>query len=351
MGQPVPLRTSAFSAHAAQQLLRLHRPALALAMADRLLAANPVDVWALAVRTEALALLNRLPEAADTAQQAVTIAPQNASTHAALAWVYGKQDKLWAAVDTMQEALRINPLNADYYALLAQLQYLLRRPDETVATASSGLKINARHPECLLWCALAEEQLNEPGAADLHFQQLLYLTPTNASVHAHRGKQLLRRGEPKQAATHLAAALQLAPTRSAELMPLLRQARREQHWPDWMVKRRQQLRQEWQEQHMLSYRGGNTLVLVPFFATRSWWHTRHDPLFQLSRRQVWQRWQKVWLFSFLLLPLLILGGDYLGFFDASTPLSIPQMIGMLIGGLFFYLILHLMKRKIDSLDA
>jgi tetratricopeptide (TPR) repeat protein len=226
MEQLAPLRTSAFSAPAAWQLLQLHRPALAVEMANRLLADNPTNSRALAVRTEALALLNRLPEAVDTARQAVAIAPQNATTHAALAWVYGRQGRLWAAVDTMQEALRLQPLQADYYALLAQLQYLLRRPDETVTSANSGLAINTRHPDCLLWRALAEEQLNEPAAADLHFQQLLHLAPNNALAHAHRGKQLLRRGEPKQAAPHIAAALQLAPAQSAELLPLLRRARR-----------------------------------------------------------------------------------------------------------------------------
>lgn len=348
MGQQAPLRTSAFSAQAARQLVQLHRPALALELADRLLARNPFNIQALGVRTEALGALQRLPEAISTARHAVAIAPQNAYTHAALAWVYGRQGNLWAAVDTIQEALRLNPYNADYYALLAQLQYSLRRPDETVTSANGGLAINARHPDCLLWRALAEEQLNEPTAADLHFRQLFRLVPTNAAAHAHRGKQLLRRGELAQAATHLATALQLAPVRSAELVPLLRQARREQHWPTWMVRRRQQLRQEWQEQHVLSYRGGNTLLLIPFFAARSWWHTRHDPLFQLSRTQVLRRWQKAWLGSILLLPPLIFLAGYFKIINLDASFSKGEMAGLAVGSLLYQVAGYLLGKRIKQ---
>lgn len=348
MEQPAPLRASSFSAQAAQQLLRLHRPQLALEMADRLLAQNPAGTQALAVRIEALALLRRLPEALSAARQAVAIAPQSAYTHAGLAWVYGRQGHLWAAVDTMQEALRLNPINADYYALLAQLQYLLRRPDETITSANSGLAIDARQPDCLLWQALAEEQLNEPTAADLHFQQLFRLVPDNASAHAHRGKQLLQRCAPAQAATHLAAALQLAPARSAELVPLLRQARREQHWPSWMVRRRQQLRQEWQARHVLSYRGGSTLLLIPFFAARSWWHTRHAPLFQSSRTLVLRRWQKAWVGGIFLLPALIFLAGYFKILNINASLSIAQMVGLLVGSLLYQVTGYLLGRKIKQ---
>lgn len=350
MEQPAPLYTSSFSAEAARQLLQLRRPALALELADRLLAQNPVNIHGLAVRTEALALLNRLPEAVGTARQAVAIAPQSAHPHAALAWVYGRQGQLWAAVDTLREALRLNPYNADYYALLAQLQYLLRRPDETVASANSGLAINARQLDCLLWRALAEEQLNEPAAADSHFQQLLRLAPNSAPAHAHRGKQLLRRGELAQAATHLAAALQLAPTRSAEaeLVPLLRQTRREQHWPDWMVRRRQQLRQDWQARGWLIERGAGTLLLIPFFAAYGWWHTRHDPLFQLSRTQVLRRWQKAWVGSILLLPPLIFLAGYFKIINLDASFSKGQMTGLAVGSLLYQIAGYLLGKKIKQ---
>lgn len=332
----------------AWQLLQLHRPALALEMTDRLLAQAPGSVSTLLARTEALRQLGRLPEAIATAQQAVAVAPQSPSAFAALARAYGQQGKLWPAVDAIQEALRLNPLAAGSYAFLAQLQYLLHRPDETVTSAESGLAIDARHLDCLLWRALAQEQLSEPGAADLGFRQLLRLAPNSSLAHAHRGKQLLRRGESRPAAAHLVAALRLAPGQNAELVPLLRQARRELHWPGWMVQRRQQLRHEWQKQRVLSYRGGNTLLLLPFFWVFGWWLTRHDPLFRRTRTQVWQRRLKLWLSTVVLLPLGILLGDYFHVVDASKPLSTAQMLGLLLGGSLFQLGIYLLRKQIGK---
>ncbi|MDJ0365124.1 tetratricopeptide repeat protein [Hymenobacter sp. H14-R3] len=330
------------------QLLNLNQPALALAQAAQVLAQNPTSVQALWGRTEALRQLGRLPEALTAARQGVAQAPQSAALFAALARVYGQQGQLWPAVDAIQESLRLNPMNATSYALLAELQYLLHRPDETVTTADSGLFLDARHTDCLLWRALAQEQLSQPAAADHAFQQLLRLAPNSSLAHAQRGKQLLRRCELHAAEAHLAAALRLAPTRSTDLVPLLRRARREQHWPGWLVGRRQQLRQEWQGQHVLSYRGGATLVMLPIFWVRGWWRTRHDPLFRLSPAQLWQLRLKLWLALVIVVPVLAFLGDYVGLFDASKPLSMPQMLGLAAGGLLFYLSILFLKKQIDK---
>jgi tetratricopeptide (TPR) repeat protein len=327
------------------QLLNLNRPALALEQAELLLAQNPASVQALWGRTEALRQLGRLPEALTAARQAVAQAPQSATLFSALARVHGQQGQLWPAVDAIQESLRLNPMNANSYALLAELQFLLRRPDETVTSAESGLFVNARHTDCLLWRALAQEQLSQPAAADHDFQQLLHLAPNSSQVHAQRGKQLLCRCELQAAASHLAEALRLAPTRSAELVPLLRRAQREQHWPVWLVRRRQQLRQG---QRVLSSRDWAVLLLLPFFWVRSWWRTRHHPLFQRSRAQVWQLRLQLWVALVVSVPILAFLGDYVGLFDASTPLSIPQMVSLLAGGLLFHLSIYLLRKQVDK---
>ncbi len=325
-------------------LLNLNRPALALEQAEQLLAQSPASVQALWGRTEALRQLGRLPEALTAARQAVAQVPQAASLFAALARVQGQQGRLWPAVDAIQESLRLNPMNANSYALLAELQYLLHRPDETVTSAESGLFVDARHTDCLLWRALAQEQLTQPAAADHDFHLLLRLAPNSSQAHMQRGKQLLRRCELQAAATHLAEALRLAPTRSAELVPLLRQARREQHWPTWLVRKRHQLRQG---QRVLSYRDWATLLL-PFFWGRGWWRTRHDPLFQLSRAQVWQLRLKLWVALVVVVPTLVWLGDYAGLFDTSKPLSITQMLGLLAGGLLFHLGIYLLRKQINK---
>lgn len=327
------------------QLLHLSRPALALEQAEQLLAQNPASVQALWGRTEALRQLGRLPEALTAARQAVAQVPQSATLFSALARVLGQQGRLWLAVDAIRESLKINPMNANSYALLAELQYLLHYPDETVTSAESGLFVNAQHTDCLLWRALAQEQLSQPAAADHDFQQLLRLAPNSSQAHAQRGKQLLRRCELQAAAVHLAEALRLAPMRSAELVPLLRRAQREQHWPAWLVRRRQQLRQG---QRVLNSRDWAMLLLLPFFWARGWWRTRHDPLFQRSRAQVWELRLRLWVALVVSVPILAFLGDYAGLFDASAPLSIPQMVGLLAGGLLFHLSIYLLRKQINK---
>ena len=332
------------------QLLNLHRPEAALRMAEQLLAADPSALSPQLARIEALRQLGRLAEAVAAARLAVGHAPQSAFTHAALARVLGQQGYLGAAEQAILEALRLNANEASYFAFLANLHYLLHSPDEAIASATEGLRLNARHSDCLLWRAMAQEQNGQLAAADTDFDLALRSAPTSYLLHYRRGQLLLARAKARTAANHLAEALRLKPTASAEILPLLRQARRWQQWPAWFRKRHQKLRYEWQRQRLLSWPGGITLGLLAFFWMRSWWLTRHDPLFQPSRRQVWRRRQKAWLLGLLLLPVLILGGDYLKFFDAATPLRIPQMVGLLIGGLLYHLVLQLIKRKIESLD-
>lgn len=280
MEKQAPLRTFAFSAEAARQLLQLRRPALALEMADRLLAQNPTNTHALLVRSDALRQLERLPEAIVAAQEAVAQAPQSGVAFHQLARALGQNGKLWEAELAVREAIRLDPTNASYYGFLAQLAYLLVRPDEAIANASAGLACNARHADCLLWRAVAYERCSQPAAADADFRLALRLAPASSLLHRHRGTTLLKRAEPMQAAQHLAEALRLDPTESATVIPLLRQACREQHWPGWMVRRRQQLRHEWQHQYTLTTRGGNTALLLPYFSLVSWWKTRHDAAFQ-----------------------------------------------------------------------
>lgn len=227
------------------QLLQLHRPQLVLEMAERLVATDPTALSPQLARVEALRQFGRLPEAQDAAGMAVALAPESDAAFYALAQIRGQQGHLQQAA-AGREALRLDPLEATYHAFLAQLLYLKGQPTSAVASANAGLglRLNTRHVGCLLWRALAQEQLDQPKPADADFRQLLHLAPTSALAHTRRGKQLLWRCEPATAQEHLAEALRLDPTSCPELVPLLRRARREQHWPAWLRRHQRQLRQE-----------------------------------------------------------------------------------------------------------
>lgn len=329
-------------------LLQHHRYGLAEDAARRRLAINPADWQAYVLLTHALRFLDRLAEARITATNAVSFAPQSASAHFVLAQVCGQQGFFEEAHAATIEALRLNPSQAEYHGFRAQLFYLRGSYNAAISCAEDGLRFNARHADCLLWRALAQEAKDRPEAADADFRRLLHLAPNSYLLHRQLGRVMLQRYEPHQADMHLTTALRQEPEEAAELIPLIQKARRQATWPSWLLRG---CRHEASER-ALGLEGGMRMaffkVAIGMLSLRTWWLTRHDPVFQLSRAQVWQRRLALWLSSILLLPILLLLGDYFGFFDASKPFTMPQMIGMLVGNTLFLFVAWLIKRQIDA---
>ena len=329
-------------------LLQLDRYQLAEEAARRCLAANPTDWRAAVLLAHALRFLDRLEEAHLAASTAVGLAPEAPTTHAELAQVYGQQGKFEQAHQATLAALRLDPSRPDCHGYRAQLFYLRGSYNAAVGCAEEGLRINPRHTDCLLWRALAQEAKNQPEAADADFRRLLHLTPNSALLHNRLGQVLLRRYEPHQADIHLTTALRQQPEEAARLAPLIRQARRQATWPAWLLRSEQR----GAKRRALGRAPGLGMLFNRIWGTgavmRARWLTRHDPLFQPSRAQVWRRWLGLWLSLILIAPAIIFLGDYLQWFDADTPLTIPQMFGMLAGsGLFLY-IAYLIKKQINT---
>ncbi|MBH8557515.1 tetratricopeptide repeat protein [Hymenobacter negativus] len=329
-------------------LLEHRRPQQAAQLARQCLAADPVHAPTHLALAEALRQLGRLDEARQSAQTAIGLAPEDAQCHHLLALILGQQGHLRKAELVILDAIRLNPVSAVFFGFLAQVRYLLHRPAEALASANNGLALDARNVECLLWRALAQEQRDHPEAADEDFHRLLHVAPTNHLVHARRGLLLLNRFEPAAAEPHLAEALRQAPNRAAQLLPLLQRARREQHWPIWFLRSERQVA----ERRALGLEPGLSVLFYRICGTgavvRAWWRTRHDPIFRLSPKQVWQRRLGFWVAGILLLPPLILLGDYLGLINASIPLTQPQSVGLAVGVTASIFIPLLIMRKLNE---
>jgi uncharacterized protein YneF (UPF0154 family) len=56
----------------------------------------------------------------------------------------------------------------------------------------------------------------------------------------------------------------------------------------------------------------------------------------------------MWLSLIIIVPVLILSGDYLGFFDASKSFTMPQVLMLLAGTSLYYLVIRVMGKKINS---
>lgn len=326
-------------------LLQHRRYKLAEEAARQRLAANPAEWQTYVLLTDALRLLDRLEEARLAAVSAVRFAPESATAHFVLARVYGQQGNFEKAHEATIEALRLNPGRADCHGFRAQLFYLRRSYNAAIGSAEDGLRFDARHTDCLLWRALAQDAKDQPEAADADFRRLLHLAPDNAMLHNRLGRVLLRRYEPQRADTHLTTALRQQPEQAAELVPLIRKARRQATWPTWLLRSERR----GAERRALGLDPGlgmlfNRLRGVGAVA-RAWWLTRHDPLFEPTRAQVWQRRLGWWYSMALVGPLVMLLGDYCGLFNADVPLTLPQMFGILAGGGVFLLVAYFIKKQ------
>ena len=329
-------------------LLQHRRYKLAEDAARQRLAANPAEGRTYVLLADALRLLDRLEEARLAAADAVRFAPESATAHFVLARVHGQQGNFEKAHEATIKALRLNPGRADYHGFRAQLFYLRRSYNAAIGCAEDGLRLDARHTDCLLWRALAQEAKDQPEAADEDFRRLLHLAPDSAMLHNRLGRVLLRRYEPHQADIHLTTALRQQPEQAAELVPLIRQARERQLWPAWLLRSEQR----GAARRALGLDPGLGMLLNRIrgvgAVTRAWWRTRHDPLFQLSHRQRWRLRLGLWLAIIPILAALLFLGDSIGLFDTAAPLSMPQMVSLLAGGGVFHLVIYLMKRQIDS---
>ncbi|MEL5996636.1 tetratricopeptide repeat protein [Hymenobacter segetis] len=274
-------------------LLEHHRPQQAAQLARQCLADDPTHAPTHVALAEALRQLDRLDEAREIAQTAIGLAPEAARGHHLLALILGQQGHLRKATAAIDQALQLDPTRGEFFGLRAQLCYVQGQYHAAIQCAGHGLQADARQADCLLWRALAQEKLARTTASDATFDQALRLAPNSALVHQWRGKLLLQRYEPQQAALHLTEALRLTPTKRA-LLPLLQQARRQQLWPAWLTQLHQKRQRDWSTDLPVSWTGPVIGILMPFFELRSWWQTRTDPLFQENipgqRRVLAKRW-------------------------------------------------------------
>ena len=294
---------------------------------------------------EALRQQDKLDEANAVARTAIQAAPDADETHFALAQVLGRQGKLREADAAVVEALRLDPNYAPYYGYRTQILFLRGRYPAALGCAQDGLRLDPEQVECLLWRALTQEQQEHPSAADHDFQRLLRVAPESALVHTQLGSVLLNRHEPAAAAQHLTEALRQDPESAPQLVPLLGQARRQATKPHWLlrdIQREDQARE-------IGLEPGLKSVLVRAmngaYTLRARWLTRHDPLFQLSRAQIWQRRLNLWYSVILLLPVLVFQGSYFGWVDLEAPLSSAQIVGLLVGMSLFGLVAHLLDKR------
>lgn len=218
---------------------------IAVAMADKAIAADPSVAAYHTTRATAFERMGRPEIAAASYRRAAALDPADAALHAALGLVYGRQGKLAEAVDAFTQSLALDPNNAQVQYNLGFACENLKRYDEAIAHYERTLTLEPNSAEA--WMSLGkalfaanrlEESLTasdralalRPGFSDawnnrgtalyqLHrpvealncYDRALALSPAEALSHVNRGNALVRLGRAAEALPMFARAQALDP--------------------------------------------------------------------------------------------------------------------------------------------
>ncbi|MCG7995171.1 MAG: FecR domain-containing protein [Candidatus Thiodiazotropha taylori] len=178
---------------------------------QQLLADNPQNATALALKSIVATIQNQQDSALSSAQQAVAASPD--STTALLALSYARQSRfeLDKALEAATEATRQAPDNALAWSRLSQLHLMFRQMDEATAAAQKAVAINpqiALSQTTLGFSHLIELDLEDARQA---FQQAISLDQASPMPRLGLGLVTIREGDLSEGRQLLETAVHLDP--------------------------------------------------------------------------------------------------------------------------------------------
>jgi adenylate cyclase len=106
-------------------------------------------------------------EAYELAQRAVALDSRYPIAHFALGLVCMRTRRSDRAMAEFQEAIRLNPSFANPYVFLAQMYRHRGQPEEAIALAEKGIRLNPRDPRLFIWLSVLAGAYYELG----HYEQ------------------------------------------------------------------------------------------------------------------------------------------------------------------------------------
>ncbi|MCK2219262.1 tetratricopeptide repeat protein [Actinomadura sp. ATCC 31491] len=183
----------------------------AVVWADRALALDPRDSWALRSRIDFLRWARRFGEAERAAAEAAELRPDDPDVHVTGAWVFNDQDREDEAVVWAERALALDPRHT--LALRSRIDFLRqrRRFGEAERAAAEAVALRPDHPGLLMAGAWVFSDQDREDEAVVWAERALALDPRDPWALRSRIDFLRwgrRPGEAEQAA---AEALELRP--------------------------------------------------------------------------------------------------------------------------------------------
>lgn len=184
---------------------------LAEAEARRVLAADPEDPIAHALRSLALTHLGQLEDATDEAETAIGTAPDLPLAYVAHAAALVRRNRFAAARRAATEAIRLDPSDPDNYAVLAAVETANGKWGAALEATNRGLAIVGDHADLLQARSVAAAHLGRLDEAADAATSALRQQPDEASALATRGYQLMHASRFREARAEFTAALQREP--------------------------------------------------------------------------------------------------------------------------------------------
>lgn len=212
----------------ARVLFEQSRPELAERECRRVLAAHPDD-------PEGYVLLSFCQssqgnkDSAESAKTAVTLSPNMANAHLALARAQMLHGDLSGAEDSTRRAIELEPWHSGLFGNLAAIKLAQYDWTAALAAADEGLALDPEDTVCLNNRASALTKLGRHEEAARTLESGLENNPEDSHSHANRGWSLLNERKPDEAIGHFREALRLDPE-SAWAREGLLEALRSRNW-------------------------------------------------------------------------------------------------------------------------
>jgi tetratricopeptide (TPR) repeat protein len=166
----------------AGELLRLNRPAEALAAASAVLAGQPGSPEALRLVARCHTALGNHQPAIETARAAVAADPDSEYGYRVLGRALTEAGQHWPASDAARQAVRLAPQEWRAHWLLG---ITLRHfdPVQAMSAAARARELAPDVPDTHVLCGLIHQRLRQPDAARSAYLRALSIDPENSAAH------------------------------------------------------------------------------------------------------------------------------------------------------------------------
>ena len=203
----------------AQALYDLQRFQEAIEALTQVIAADPNESQAFALRGAARLALADNQLAESDIRTAIRLAPESAQAHYLMSFVWINRNNLWGAARSIKECIRIEPTIAAYIQE-ARILLGLNKPNEAIESTRYALSIDPRAEDAYIVQAEIQMSLGRVEEAEANLKEALAIHPENPDAHRLLGIHALLSDRNRAATTSLTESRRISPIFHSNIGPL-----------------------------------------------------------------------------------------------------------------------------------